>query len=191
MCEKCLSEALIYNPDSFDALIQLSNLRILRKRDDEALMSLEKIYIFILDCLDKCNDQKLPTQDIILNLSKNFAELGQYIKAIKLLDLLIKLHDEDLEYWYLLAFNHYTIKNFKNAARCLKHFKKVSEKTSYKSDSVLELEDAAAELEATLENVRKSMKDGELRNNNIEESEENDEEESCMNSSNCDEMNID
>lgn len=190
MCESCLSEALKFNSDSFDALIQISNLRILRKRDDEALGYMEKIYTFIMDCIDNNMENNLPSQDIILNLSKNYAELAQYTKAIKLLDILIKLNDEDLECWYLLAFNHYTIKNFKHSFKCLKQFKKISNMTSYKSDDVLELEEAAGELEIALEDIRKQNHNGELRNNILEESEEgNDEEERSMNDG--DEMRLD
>ena len=42
----------------------------------------------------------------------------------------------------------------------------------------------------TLEGIRKSMEDGELKNNNLEECEDN-EEERMMNNSNVDDMNLD
>ena len=189
-CERCLEEALKLSPTSFDALMQISNLRILRRRDEEALAHMERIYSIVLQCINQNDETNLPSQDLLQNLSKNFAELAQYVKAIKILDVLIKLDDEDLECWYLLAFNHYTIKNFKHAAKCLKHFKRVSAKVSHKTNQVLELEEAAAELEVTIEEIRKTCVDGELTNNNLEDTEDN-EEERMMNNSNVDDMNID
>ena len=62
---------------------------------------------------------------------------------------------------------------------------------SHKTNQVLELEEAAAELDQTLETIRKNSHDGELKNNNLEETDDNDEERMSMNSSNADEMNLD
>jgi hypothetical protein len=168
----------------------MSNLRILRKRDAEALTFMDKIYNSVLDYLNIGDETLLPSQDILSNLSKNYSELLQYVKAIKILDIILKLNDEDLECWYLLSFNHYTIKNYKYSMKCLKNFKRVYEKHSFKTDEILELEDAAKELYQILEDIRKNSQDGELRNNNIEESQEKDEEERILDNSNAD-MNID
>lgn len=183
MCEKCLTEALKFDHESFDALIQISNLRILRKRDDEALKYMETLYNKITS-----NTESEPNRDSLLNLSKNYAELGIYVKAIKLLDIIVRISDEDLEAWYLLAFNHYNIKNYKHAMKCLKNFKKADDKISYKTDEILEFEDASKELLSELEKFK--TQNGELKNNNIEESENNNEE-SMTNISNDCEMNID
>jgi tetratricopeptide (TPR) repeat protein len=190
MCEKCLTEAFKYENENFDALLQMSNLRILRKRDDEALQYMDRIYLPVLTLVINGQESNLPSQDILLNLSKNYSELTIYTKAIKLLDILVKINDEDLELWYLLAFNHHTLKNFKYAMKCLKNFNRVSEKTSYKSEEVLELEEAAKELYYTLEDIRSKAENNELKNNNLEESEENNEEERMTDNSNTD-MNID
>jgi len=151
---------------------------------------MDKIYNSVIDYLNKGDETLLPNQDILSNLSKNYSELLQYVKAIKILDIILKLNDEDLECWYLLSFNHYTIKNYKHSMKCLKNFKRVYEKHSFKTDEILELEDAAKELYQILEDIRKNSQDGELRNNNIEESEEKDEEERILDNSNAD-MNID
>lgn len=151
---------------------------------------MDKIYNSVIDYLNKEDETLLPNQDILSNLSKNYSELLQYVKAIKILDIILKLNDEDLECWYLLSFNHYTIKNYKHSMKCLKNFKRVYEKHSFKTDEILELEDAAKELYQILEDIRKNSQDGELRNNNIEESEEKDEEERILDNSNAD-MNID
>ena len=183
-CEKCLTEALKFSPSSHDALIQFSNLRILRKRDEEALKHMQIIYDDVISCVQHGDDLKLPSSDILLNLSKNFSELTQYVKSIKILDILIKLDDEDLECWYLLAYNHFLIKNYKHTEKCLKNFKKSAFKVSHKTESVQDLESAAKELENELSKI------GDLKNNNLEESD--DDEERMMNSSsNTDEMNID
>jgi tetratricopeptide (TPR) repeat protein len=190
ICERSLYEALKFDPNSFDALIQMSNLRILRKRDAEALIYMDRIYNSVLEYINLGDETLLPPQEILANLSKNYSEISQYVKAIKILDIILKLNDEDLECWYLLAFNHFTIKNYKYSMKCLKNFKRVYDKHSYKSDEMIELEEAATELYHTLENIRKNTQDGELRNNNIEESEEKDEEERIMDNSNAD-MNID
>ena len=190
VCEKCVTEALNYDTNSFDALIQISNLRILRKRDDEAVSYMDRLYNSIMTLVELGDESSLPTQEILLNLSKNYSELGLYLKAIKILDVCVKINEDDLECWYLLAFNHYTIKNFKHSMRCLKNFSKVSGKTSYKSDEVLDLEDAAKELFQTLERIKSDSVDGELKNNHLEESEELDNEEKITDNSNSD-MNID
>jgi tetratricopeptide (TPR) repeat protein len=168
----------------------MSNLRILRKRDEEALTFMDRIFHSVMEYINQGDETFLPSQDILSNLSKNYSELLQYVKAIKILDIILKLNDEDLECWYLLAFNHYTIKNYKHSMKCLKNFKRVYDKNSYKTEEMLDLEEAATELYHTLENIRKNTKDGELRNNNIEESEEKDEEERILDNSNAD-MNID
>ena len=98
-----------------------------------------------------------------------------------------KLNDEDLECWYLLSFYHFTVKNFKHSAKCLKNFKRVCDKNSFKSDSLSEFQDAANELAITLENVRISSANGELINNNLDDEEEENEE--IL--GNTDQMNID
>jgi hypothetical protein len=142
------------------------------------------IYDEVVNYVDHGDDTSLPSSDILLNLSKNFAELSQYVKAIKILDVLIKLDDEDLECWYLLAYNHYLIKNYKHSAKCLKNFKKAAYKVSHKTEVIQDLESAATELEFEL------SKFGELKNNNLEDSDD-DEERMANSSSNTDEMNID
>ena len=43
ICENSIKEAMKYCPESIDILLQLSNLRIIRKRDNEAKESMFKI----------------------------------------------------------------------------------------------------------------------------------------------------
>jgi tetratricopeptide (TPR) repeat protein len=189
MCEKSLSTALNYDHDNLDALLQMSNLRILRKRDEEALEYMEKIYTKIMNSLQN-QLEDLPSNDIILNLSKNYSEIGNNLtKAIKLLDILVKLDDEDLESWYLLAYNHYNLKNYKFSFKCLENFNLAADKISHKTDEVSQFEQAAGELKFVLEKIKSANPSGKLKNNNLEESENNDEE--SMNNNSCDEMTID
>ena len=43
ICENSINEALKYCPDSIEALLQLLDLRIIRKRDNEAKEAMFKI----------------------------------------------------------------------------------------------------------------------------------------------------
>lgn len=74
----------------------MSNLRILRCRDQEALEYMEKVYQQVKYSLENFIDQ-FPSNEILLNLSKNFIELEIYVKALKILDLLVKLDDESVK----------------------------------------------------------------------------------------------
>jgi hypothetical protein len=62
---------------------------------------MEKIYNNIVDHIEN-NSDTLPSHDIMLNLAKNYAELENFVKAIKIFDILIKLNDEDVKLFYLL-----------------------------------------------------------------------------------------
>ena len=126
--ENFLSTALHYDNNNPDALIQYSNLRILRCRDAEALSYMDKVLNQVENCVLN-NLENYPDHEILINLSKNYIELENYHKAIKALDVLVKLDDENLENWYLLAFSHYKLMNNKFAMKCLKNLAKVSEKT--------------------------------------------------------------
>lgn len=83
-------------------LIQYANLRILRCRDKEALEYMEKIYTSLITSVEN-NSDNLPSHDIIKNLAKNYSELEQYIKAIKVFDISVKLNDEDVIITYNIS----------------------------------------------------------------------------------------
>ena len=79
--------------------MQLSNLRILRAKDDEALQYMDKIYNITIQILENSiniNNDQPPSSDMITNLAKNYSELKVYDKAIKLYDILIRINDEDV-----------------------------------------------------------------------------------------------
>lgn len=144
--ENALKEALKYDPKSIDALFQLSNLRIIRERDEEAETVLNNIYNIIKKTDE--NDDNFPDHDMLKNISKNFAEIKLFEKATEILDIMIKMDDEDLEGWYLLAFYHYQLKNYQYAMKCLKRFNKIQMKIKKedKTPLILEFIDAAKEL---------------------------------------------
>ena len=113
ICENCIKEGLIISHNNIDILLQLSNLRILRKRDKEAKEILDKI-MTLINVNDVTNDN-FPDHDILLNIANNYAEINCYAEAIKLLSILVKIDDEDLNCWYLMAFDNYLCGNYKEA----------------------------------------------------------------------------
>ena len=113
ICENCIKEGLIISHNNIDILLQLSNLRILRKRDKEAKEILDKI-MNLINVNDVTNDN-FPDHDILLNIANNYAEINCYAEAIKLLSILVKIDDEDLNCWYLMAFDNYLCGNYKEA----------------------------------------------------------------------------
>lgn len=64
--------------------------------------------------------------------------------------------------WYLLAFNHFQISNFKASLKCLENLKKIADKTKQKNK---EIEEAGNELFTELIKV-KNFK-GELTDSTI------------------------
>ncbi len=123
ICENSIKEALSYYPESIDALLQLSNLRILRKRDKEAKNAMYKILEKIKN-IDNNNieDESLPERDMLINLSQNFAELKLFEEAVYVINLIIKTDDEDIEAYYLLAIYQDEYHNYVSALDALEKF---------------------------------------------------------------------
>ena len=90
ICENNISQALNICPDSIEALLQFSNLRILRKRDNEAKEAMYKILEKVKQ-IDNNNltEEEIPERDILINLSQNFAELKLYKEACYVINTLI------------------------------------------------------------------------------------------------------
>ena len=126
ICEESVKEGMKYDSQSVELLLQLSNLRIVRGRDDEAKQALEMIDQYI-DKID-VNDNEYPSRDMMVNISKNYAELSLFDKAIKYMDIAMKMDDEDIEGWYYLSYYHYNITNYEDAMKCLKNLNKVHAK---------------------------------------------------------------
>lgn len=180
ICEQCLKEAYSISDTNIDVLVQYSNIRIIRKRDKEALEYMNKAMTLIMQ---NNNPDLFPDSDTIFNLAKNFSELEDYYNAIKLYDIVLQLDDQNLEYWYYAAFNHYKLKNYVNCLNCLENLRDVQKKTQEKDEELLL---GVTELENELQIIASK---GELTNNplsNMDEDEEFEEEEHRNNSMNLD-----
>ena len=164
-CENCIKEALSLTPNSIEALLQFSNLRILRARDKEAAEALEKILVVLKEESEGGGDN-LPERDMLVNVSQNFAEIGEYGKAIYVVNLILKQDDEDIESLYLLSIYEYHFKNYKSSKETLEKFKKLFKKDY--DGSIINLEDVK-DLEEKLAAIEKKS---ELKDENNEEGEE-------------------
>ncbi len=75
-----------------------------------------------------------------------------------------------MEIWYLTAFNHFQINNYKASLKCLKNLKKVAEKLKVKNKLI---EDASNELYNELnkiKNTKGSLFDSiKIGNNNLDD----------------------
>lgn len=125
----------------------------------------------VFKLLDSEDDEKIPEFEVMLNLSKNYSELRNFYKAVKVLEILVGLDDEHVEAWYLLGFNHFELKNFKDCSNCLENLKESIKKSG---EEHKDIEEAAGEIWAKLETLRD--KHGELRNNPLEEGNDYEEE---------------
>lgn len=177
-CEKALSEAIQVCDINPDVLIQYANLRILRMRDKEAREYMEKALELILSSK---NTDHFPDSELICTLAKNFAELGDYYNATKVLDILTKLDDQNLEYWYLLAFNHFKLKNYILSQNCIDNLNEIQEKVKEVDQELFE---GAAELAQELRKIE--LSNGKLSNNPLLDMDEDDEEHRNNNSMNID-----
>lgn len=158
-CENYLQEAYKLSPNNPDVLIQYSNLRILRSRDKEAMEFMKKAFN-IINQNEK--DETFPDCDIISNLARNFSELNDFSKAIILLEIITALDQDNLEYWYLLAFNHFKVKNYLHSWNCLEKISEIVKINNEKDDEIIE---ACKELENELKKIEEK---GELTNNLFE-----------------------
>ena len=125
ICENNISKALNICPESIEALLQFSNLRILRKRDSEAKEAMNKILEKIKQIDKDLNEQEIPERDILINLSQNFAELKLFKDACYIINLILKKDDEDIECYYLLAVYEDNYRNFFSAMEALDKFNKI------------------------------------------------------------------
>ena len=125
ICEDNISQALNICPESIEALLQFSNLRILRKRDKEAKEAMYKIYEKLKNIENNLNEQEIPERDMLINLSQNFAELKLFKEACYIINLILKKDDEDIECYYLLAVYEDNYRNFFSAMEALDKFNKI------------------------------------------------------------------
>ena len=132
ICEDNISQALNICPDSIEALLQFSNLRILRKRDNEAKQAMYKILEKINEINNNINNdnnnveiEEIPERDMLINISQNFAELKLFREACYIINLILKKDDEDIECYYLLAVYEDNYRNFFSAMEALDKFNKI------------------------------------------------------------------
>ena len=100
--ELYLKNALEYDQNNVDALLQFSNLRILRCKDQEAIEFMDRIYTMVNNCIEN-NLENYPSHETLLQLAKNYLELECIPKSIKLLDILVKFDDENVKNSLFLA----------------------------------------------------------------------------------------
>ena len=141
ICEDNISQALNICPDSIEALLQFSNLRILRKRDNEAKQAMYTILDKIKKIennLDNNNieDQDIPERDMLINISQNFAELKLFREACYIINLILKKDDEDIECYYLLAVYEDNYRNFFSAMEALDKFNKIYMKMQKNGETI-------------------------------------------------------
>ena len=167
ICENSIREGLNISNNNIDILLQLSNLRILRKRDDEAKNALNKIMneINVIDI----TDEKFPDHDVLLNIANNYAEINMYVEAIKILNILVKIDDEDLNCWYLIAFDNYQIRNFKEAYDIILKIFDIYNSNPNKFNELNDIISASEELKNNLEQRKDNLineNEEILKNNN-------------------------
>ena len=178
ICENSIKEALKYCPESIEVLLQLSNLRIIRKRDNEAKEAMFKILEKIKQIESGENiDQSLPERDIIINLSQNFAELKMFKEACYVINCLIKRDDEDIECYYLLAIYEDNYHNFYSAMEALDKFNKIYMKMQKNEEEISpvlqQYVDSAKALYSKLSKIKKDK----LIDENPDEDDDNDDDE--------------
>ena len=175
ICENSINEALKYCPESIEALLQLSNLRIIRKRDNEAKEAMFKI----LEKIKKVDigeniEQSLPERDILINLSQNFAELKLFKEACYVINLLIKKDDEDIESYYLLAVYEDNNRNFLSSMEALDKFNNIYMKLQKNGETISPILQQYVDSAKALYNKLSKIKKDKLIDENPEEDDDND-----------------
>ena len=180
ICEENISKGLNIYPDSIEALLQFSNLRILRKRDNEAKQAMYKILERIkkIDSNDNnFEENDIPERDILINLSQNFAELKLFREACYIINLILKKDDEDIECFYLLAVYEESYRNFFSAMEALDKFNKIYMKMQKNGENISPVIKQYVSEAKNMYNRLSKIKKEELIDENPEEDNNNDEDE--------------
>ena len=183
ICEDSISKALNICPDSIEALLQFSNLRILRKRDNEAKQAMYKILEKIknIDNNDKnIEEQEIPERDILINLSQNFAEMKLFKEACYIINIILKKDDEDIECYYLLAVYEENYRNFLSAMEALDKFNKIYIKMQKNGNNISPVIKQYVTEAKNMYNRLSKIKKEQLIDENPEEDDNNDEEDEEM-----------
>ena len=180
ICEDSISKALNICPDSIEALLQFSNLRILRKRDNEAKQAMYKILEKIknIDNNDKnIEEQEIPERDILINLSQNFAEMKLFKEACYIINIILKKDDEDIECYYLLAVYEENYRNFFSAMEALDKFNKIYIKMQKNGNNISPVIKQYVTEAKNMYNRLSKIKKEQLIDENPEEDDNNEEDE--------------
>ena len=180
ICEENISKGLNICPDSIEALLQFSNLRILRKRDNEAKQAMYKILERIKKIDNNENnfeENDIPERDILINLSQNFAELKLFREACYIINLILKKDDEDIECFYLLAVYEESYRNFFSAMEALDKFNKIYMKMQKNGENISPVIKQYVSEAKNMYNRLSKIKKEELIDENPEDDNNNDEDE--------------
>ena len=174
ICEDNISQALNICPESIEALLQFSNLRILRKRDKEAKEAMYKIYEKLKNIENNLNEQEIPERDMLINLSQNFAELKLFKEACYIINLILKKDDEDIECYYLLAVYEDNYRNFFSAMEALDKFNKIYMKMQKNGENITPVIKQYVNEAKNMYNKLSKIKKEQLIDENPEEDNNND-----------------
>ena len=180
ICEENISKGLNICPDSIEALLQFSNLRILRKRDNEAKQAMYKILEMIkkIDNNEKnFEEHDIPERDVLINLSQNFAEMKLFREACYIINLILKKDDEDIECFYLLAVYEESYRNFFSAMEALDKFNKIYMKMQKNGENISPVIKQYVTEAKNMYNRLSKIKKEELIDENPEDDNNNDEDE--------------
>jgi predicted Zn-dependent protease len=180
ICEDSISKALNICPDSIEALLQFSNLRILRKRDNEAKQAMYKILEKIKNIdnnYKNIEDQEIPERDILINLSQNFAEMKLFKEACYIINIILKKDDEDIECYYLLAVYEENYRNFFSAMEALDKFNKIYIKMQKNGNNISPVIKQYVTEAKNMYNRLSKIKKEQLIDENPEEDDNNEEDE--------------
>ena len=169
ICEDNISQALNICPESIEALLQFSNLRILRKRDKEAKEAMYKIYEKLKNIENNLNEQEIPERDMLINLSQNFAELKLFKEACYIINLILKKDDEDIECYYLLAVYEDNYRNFFSAMEALDKFNKIYMKMQKNGENITPVIKQYVNEAKNMYNKLSKIKKGQLIDENPED----------------------
>lgn len=164
-CENHLAEvlnnskqqAMKYDENSVDALQNYANLRILRARDKEAIVFLQKVVSIIISKKHNGIEDCEISPQFMTQTSRLLIELQLFEEAIKVLNIIIKEKDEDVsavsisnlqpEVWYLLAFSNFNLKKYNSAKQCAQNAMEILSKPQFFDE---EIKEATQELMAKI-----------------------------------------
>ena len=133
-CESILGRALEFDPKNPEVHQLFANLRLSQGRPEDATASMERnleIWFkqlehepLIVEVIDdnqiaQEKDDELPSFEFRVNTAKLLIELGQFDKAMDILDRLLKEDEEAVVVWYLYGWTYCLQQDYANSKECL------------------------------------------------------------------------